>query len=194
MTFLKAIKDGFKGLFKKSSDIKSTEEKLISSFNKVKDEFEEHLYAINENTSEIQYNYSRLYEIENKVEHLNEKIEHLTNLIVEKNKRSYSDISFNSSNVNVENNHSKIDLSLREQEIFAYLYVQNENVSILSITKKIGLRKETIFGYLESMKNKGIGIYFDDSKVKIDDEFKRIHTKNQVVKLSPEVLKNAAMV
>lgn len=194
MTFLNAIKEGFKGLFKKSSDIKSTEEKLIGSFNKVKDEFQEHLYAINENTSEIQYNYSRLYEIENKVEHLNEKIEHLTNIILENNKRSYSEFSFNSPNLNINDGSSKIDLSLREQEIFAYLYVQNEEVSILSISERIGLRKETIFGYLDSMKSKGIDITLNDSKVRIDDEFKRIHTKNQVVKLSPEVLKNAAMI
>ncbi len=190
MTILKGIVNTIKGFFESDCSSNVSEQKLINSFEQVKDEFEEHLYAINENTSEIQYNYSRLYDIENKIEHVNEKIEYLTNLILEGNNRSYYDNNFSS----LTKNSSSIDLNLREQEIFAFLYVKNEPINISLISEKTGLRDEIIRGYIDSMQKKGVKINFNQSEIEIDDEFKRIHTKNQIVKLSPEVLNNTAMI
>ena len=58
-------------LIKKEVDFST----LRSTFSQIYDEFEDHLHAINENTSEIQENYSYLCGLDNKIAKLNERID-----------------------------------------------------------------------------------------------------------------------
>ena len=61
------------------------------AFSEIHDEFQEHLESINENTTEIQSNYTYLCELDNKIAKLNERIDEihliLANLTAEKKKK-----------------------------------------------------------------------------------------------------------
>jgi len=64
------------GAFKQNS-LAEIEEKIKKSFSAVKEEMEDHLIAINENTDELKAHSSFMNELDSKIEALNEKIESL---------------------------------------------------------------------------------------------------------------------
>lgn len=63
------------------SEIKEIKKELKKNLSSVRDEFEDHLEAINENTNEIQSNYEFLCELDSKIEKLNEIIDKMQFLI-----------------------------------------------------------------------------------------------------------------
>ena len=53
------------------------DDKLKATFNKIKEEFEDHLDSINENTNEIHSNYEYMCELDSKIEKVNENLQNL---------------------------------------------------------------------------------------------------------------------
>ena len=64
------------------------EDKLKATFTKIKEEFEDHLDSINENTNEIHSNYEYLCELDSKIEKLNEKLEEIMMFMQHLSKKS----------------------------------------------------------------------------------------------------------
>lgn len=137
-------------------------------------EFEEHLQAINENTSEIQSNYEYLSDIDNKMDKLAERLDKIqlflqsnTNFFVE------SDKAFNVK-----------PLTRTEKEIFMVVYaLENETgvVSYRDISLKTGLTESLISNYIATLIEKGIPIrkkYINSCPfLKLDEDFKTLQAK-----------------
>ncbi|MGB9748813.1 MAG: hypothetical protein ACP5OZ_05120 [Candidatus Woesearchaeota archaeon] len=155
----------------------SRDEKLKKSFSKIKEEMEEHLNSINQNTQEIQSLYDYIYELESKIDKLNEKIEELQVSIM-----------------NLRNNNEKQELNLKEQEIFLMLYTEKDFLEINEISERTGFREEFIISAVKELIKKGVPIIKREVKdkqlIKLDDSFREIQAKAGIIKLSQELSRN----
>lgn len=156
---------------------------IKESFLRVREEFTEHLEAINDNSRENQENYEHICEIENKIEKLNEKIDEIS---------VYLSRSFNYGNGNIKDLDScvNIDLSSREKEIFLVLYTSDETKPLYysDLAAKLGISEHLAREYVLSMITKGIPInkVVKNSKVllSLDSQFKQVQAKHNVLKLN----------
>jgi uncharacterized coiled-coil DUF342 family protein len=156
----------------------SRDEKLKKSFSKIKEELEEHLNSINQNTQEIQSLYDYIYELESKIEKLNEKIEEMHVTIMDLRN----------------NNNEKGELNLKEQEIFLLLYTEKDFLEIKEISERTGFKEEFIINAVQELIKKGVPIIRREVKdrhlIKLDDSFREIQAKSGLIKLSRELSKN----
>lgn len=155
----------------------SRDEKLKQAFSKIKEEMEDHLNSINQNTQEIQSLYDYIYELESKIDKLNEKIEEIQLYL------------FNS-----KNNKNNEELNLKEQEIFLLLYTEKDFLEVKEISEKTGFREDFIINSISELIKKGIPIIRrqvkDKHLIKLDDSFREIQAKSGIVKLNKELSKN----
>ncbi len=144
----------------------------------IEDRFEDHLIAINENTSELITVYEGLSEIDTKIEKLSERVEqiehflHKAGFTIEAKEKEYS----------IE------PLTKKEKEIFLVIYTLNESgdyVSYADIGKKTSLPEDLACLYVSGMTQKGIPFLKKciDNKVciKIDDRFKEKQAKENLL-------------
>lgn len=152
------------------------------SFAKVKEELDEHLEAINDNTSEIQSGYEHLIELEAKVDKLNDKMEQIL-MHLEGRKEQ------------VEERFVVQPLTLREQEVFAQLYLLDSHnyLSYLDISHRIGLPVDMVKSLVQSLTAKGVHImkrYVDDILVlELDPEFKQYQAKTNALQINEALYK-----
>ncbi|MEM4336465.1 MAG: hypothetical protein QXG86_00475 [Candidatus Woesearchaeota archaeon] len=111
--------------------------KIKNSFNAVKEELEDHLVAINENTAEIKNHENFLEELADKIEKLNERIDELQMMIVNINQNS---------------------LSENEQRVFDLLKNFSSPLSCSDIAMRLNLTELTVKAHLFSMICKGIPV------------------------------------
>jgi DNA-binding CsgD family transcriptional regulator len=154
------------------------EKELRDAFNKIKQEMNDHLDSINENTSEISANNNQLIHIEKMIGKLNERLDdfevRLSELTGEKLLRA--------------RDFSNITLSSREKEVFLVLYSRTGDLlGFREISKILGHTEETIRKQIESMINKGIPIvkkYFDNNVYLIlDADFRNLQAKENIISL-----------
>lgn len=151
------------------------EKKISASFKIVREEFEDHLDAINENTNEIQSHIDYIEEIDSKIKKLNEKIEELQMM------------------VNQIANNSHFCLTKNEQMIFLVLYsIEETPLSYSDIARKLNMTELSVKAHIYSLINKGIPIvsriingmpYF-----KLEKQFKERQEKEHLVKISSSIL------
>jgi len=159
------------------------ERSIKSSFAKVKEELDEHLEAINESTNEIQANYEHVLELDAKVEKLNEKMEQILMLLEGKTKESEED------RFHVQ------PLTLREQEVFAQLYLLDSHnyLSYLDISHRIGLPTEMVKQLTQALLTKGVLLqkkYQDDILViQLDPEFRQYQAKTNALQINEQLFK-----
>ena len=151
---------------------------LRQAFSKIKNEFEEHLQAINENTNEIQSNHEYLCEIDAKIGKLAERVDKIQ-LFLQSN---------SSFIVDGEKAFNVRPLTRTEQEIFMVLYaLQDEKgiVSYLDIARKTGLAESLISDYISSLIQKGVPVlkkYINNRPyLKLDQEFKTLQAKENLL-------------
>ncbi len=151
------------------------EEKLRRSFSKIKEEFNEHLFAINQNTNEIQSNYEYLTAIEEKMDKLAERIDEISMFLgmhLVKNIRQLSSAK----------------LTRREQEVFILIYEHEIPISIHELSERTGLRAELIEGYVNNLLDKGVPVFVKmlggETHFFLDSEFKRLQAKRNILKIS----------
>ncbi len=159
---------------------------LKRAFNAIKEEFEDHLNAINENTGEIQANYEFMCRLDSKIDKLNEKIE---------------EIQFFMKNVTEEDDdkqelqksllYKNIFLTNKEKEVFLAIYtLAEEKGPILynSIAKRIGISEFVAREYVTNLIEKGVPIIkkYIESEVYIDIEknFKHVQAKENIIGIS----------
>jgi predicted nuclease with TOPRIM domain len=150
------------------------EKKIKKSFSKIRNELDEHLDTINQNTSEIQANYEYIFELENKIEKLNQRIDEMQMLIENGNSFDYK----------IETPVSK--LTKREEEVFMVLYTdETESLTFLDISRKTGLKEDMVKNYISSMSSKGVPIIqkhiSGKSYFSLDQNFKNIQIKENVL-------------
>ncbi|RLE39630.1 hypothetical protein DRJ17_00340 [Candidatus Woesearchaeota archaeon] len=143
---------------------------LKNELNQIREELDEHLIGINENTTEIETQYEYLSEIDAKIEKLSEKIDDIYLFL----------------GVNKEHYELKRELTLREKEIFKILYQEEvENVDFRFIARTLILPVSLVKRSIDNMIAKGVPINKKFLKsgvyLSLDRYFKRLQAKFNLV-------------
>jgi len=154
-------------------------------FGQIKEEFEDHLEAINQNTDEIQSNYSYLCEIDSKINKLNERLDQIELFLKQKSGLKIQEKPvFNIS-----------QLTKREQELFLVLYTLDnlkDDITYKDLAKKAGLTEQIAMGYIDNLMRKGVPVTRKIINNKIclglNPYFKRIQTKENILNLNQKML------
>lgn len=162
-----------------TTKIKRLQTGLKSAFYKIKEELEDHLLAINENTNEIQSNYEYICELESKIEKLTERVEQLQLTVY--------------GQINAQNQKSSVSgsiLSNEEKNVFTALYTLEEEkgaVTFEDISSNTKFTVEEVSAHVSRLIDKKIPILhkFIDNKpyLKIDRDFKRLQAKENVLNI-----------
>lgn len=155
--------------------------KVIS---KLKEVFEDHLDAINQNTDEIQANHEYLCELDAKLEKINERIDQVQVFLqkfgLEVKETPKFDVK---------------PLNKREQEVFLVLYTLDgvkEKITYADIARRTGLTEELVFGYTASLLKKGVPIIRRHINnriyLKLNPHFKDIQAKENILKIDQKTL------
>ncbi|MFW5746845.1 MAG: hypothetical protein ACOCWQ_04845 [Nanoarchaeota archaeon] len=144
----------------------------------IREELDEHLDAINRNTSEVQSGFDYIAEVEAKVDKLSEKLDRVLTLIENGVKTTTQ---------------QPIDpLSLREQEVFLALYTEETFLSYTKVAQKIGLPESIVPALLDSIISKGVPILKkytgQEVCVQIDPDFRNKQAKENVLNINEIVM------
>lgn len=172
-----------------SKELLTINKNLKNAFNTIKEEFEEHLGSINENTNEIQANYEYLCNVDSKIDKLNEKIEDLQlfiNRLVAKDYKKHTE----------EQVYNHIFLTIREKEVFLALYTMAEEkgpITYKAISRRIGLTEFMVREYVTNLIEKGIPIikkYVNQEiYLNIDQKFRHMQAKENLVDINESMAK-----
>jgi len=143
----------------------------------IKNELDEHLEAVNENTSEIQTSYECMNEINDKVEKLAERIEAIEIFL-----QKYSNFTA------IEKSFDIKPLTKTEQNVFLVIYALEDEkglVSYIDIVKKTGLPGYVVNEYIARLMEKGIPLmkkYINNIPyIRLNPEFKRLQAKENIL-------------
>ncbi len=150
------------------------EKKIIAAFRKIKEEMNDHLETINENTNEINSNYDYIMQIENKINKLNERLDNIEFMLK------------NSDDIPVEKKYKNIILTSKEEEIFLLLYSRTGDLlDYREISRSLGYTEEIAQKIVSNMIRKGIPIlkkYYDNSIFLIlDPDFRNLQAKKNLL-------------
>jgi phosphopantetheine adenylyltransferase len=143
----------------------------------IRAELDEHLDALNENTSEIQTSYECINEINEKVEKLAERLEAIEIFMQQ-----------HSSFTAVEKIFEVKPLTKTEQNVFLIIYALEDEKGLVSaemIRKKAGLTPYLVNEYISRLIEKGIPLmkkYINNAAyIRLNPEFKRIQAKENIL-------------
>lgn len=161
-------------------DVRVNEENLQRSFKAIRDEFEDHLSAINGNTLEIKEVYDKMNFLDLKIDKLAEKLETVYMMFTQ--------------TVSKKNKYKNTHLSSIEQKVFLATYLEEKQISFTTLSKKLGIKRHIIKLAIESMKRKELPFFSerqgDDIYVLLEPGFRELQTKEQLIKIDEENLKN----
>jgi cell division protein ZapA (FtsZ GTPase activity inhibitor) len=143
----------------------------------VRQELDDHLTAINENTDEIENNYSYLINIEKKLKFLEAKMEQMAAMLAKVVPQVVS-----------EDKPIKLKISEKEQEVFSILYGAVRALDCAQIAARLR-KSETFVRYsINAMLSKGIPITKHIISRKtyflLDPHFKELQCKENILNLS----------
>lgn len=152
------------------------------AISEINEQLDEHLDAINENTNEIQANYSQTCELETKLNKITEQLQQLQEIIGELTGKKLG----SEQEIIIE------QLTKEEQRIFLVLYTEERPVSYLDLAYKLNMSLSLLRTYITSMIEKGIPLqksfYNNRAHVLLDKAFKDLQAKKNIVKLSQTML------
>jgi DNA-binding NarL/FixJ family response regulator len=151
---------------------------IRKAFRAMKAELDEHLDAINQNTSEIQANQGLLSELEAKMDKLAERLDELE-FLVNPDKFRKMDVR----------------LTPREQEVFMTLYI-NKELSSSQIAKRLGFTEEMVNAYIFNLLSKGVPVkreLADDLVVfSLESDFKELQARRNVLDIDSRIARQLA--
>lgn len=154
---------------------------LRKELGEIRQQFEEHLQAINENTNEIAANYEYIFETNNKLDKLSERVDQIqmsleTNSNLQIARRNIFDVK---------------RLNRREQDVFLVIYTLEEekgSVTYEDIASSLNISLQLAGNYVTSLIEKGVPIIkrYLNSKphLRLDPEFKTLQAKENILQLS----------
>ncbi len=155
--------------------ISAMDKNVRQAFAKIKEEFEEHLTAINENTDELNFLHNHLGELDEKIEKLNARMDTIHMMFQQL----------------IMQTRVSVELSLQEQRIFTLLYL-HPYLSMTELAGKTALSSEEVEEQLTSLSDKGIPFVKKtkdgDVYVRLDDDFRKLQEKQQMVKVNPAIM------
>jgi DNA-binding MarR family transcriptional regulator len=145
---------------------------------RVRDEFDDHRDAINENTNEIQANYEFLCKIDSKIDKMNERIDELA-LAMQHHHRPEKQF-------HVE------QLTKHEARVFTAVYMMTDKEEFITykhIARRLGLTEQLVAAYITNLIEKGIPMYkkYENNKVLLTlcSAFKAVQAKENILGLTP---------
>lgn len=170
-----------KGVLSTSFDIK---QELSAVFSEIKDKFDDHLTAINENTNEIQGNYEYLCELDAKIEKLGERLDQMQMFLQKHGLEVEEKPDFKVAN-----------LSKREQEVFLVIYTLDgtkDQITYEDVARRTGLTEELAVVYIDNLIRKGVPIVrrhmHNRTLLKLNPYFKTLQAKENILKLDQMTL------
>jgi len=162
-----------------SAIFKETNSQLHEAFSQIRDEFEDHLTAINENTNEIQANYELVCNIDQKLNKVTERLDKIELFLQKQGLKTEEKEQF-----------KPIRLSKREQEIFLILYTLEEvkgSVTYLDIARKVCLPEDIVASYIANMLQKGVPItkryIANEAHLNLNKKFKSLQAKENILQI-----------
>ncbi len=162
-------------------DVKELESRFKRSINQFKEEFEDHLDAINQNTNEIQSNYEFLCNLDSKINKLNERIDELFMMFKHQHEEPSPSFEIHA-------------LTKREKEVFMALYALEEEldkVSYLDLARRLGMTVELVQSYISNLVDKGIPLlkrYINNNAyIRIDPAFKSVQAKKNFLEMNEQI-------
>jgi DNA-binding MarR family transcriptional regulator len=162
-----------------SEVFRETNTQFHDIFSQIKDEFEDHLTTINENTNEIQANYELLCNIDQKLNKLAERMDKMELFFQQKGLKTEEKETF-----------KPVRLSKREQEIFLILYTLEEvkgSVTYLDIARRVGLPEDIVTSYISNMLQRGVPIIkkyiANEAHLSLNPKFKSLQAKENILKI-----------
>lgn len=139
----------------------------------VRQELDEHRGVINDNTDEIQANFTLLCELDKKLEKISQRVDELALAVYGKKEQKQFAIT---------------PLTQREKEVFMALYVLGEVqpfVTYKQMARKVCMNESLVASYVTNIVEKGIPILkkYDAgiAYIKLDDEFRQAQAKQNLV-------------
>jgi predicted transcriptional regulator len=155
-------------------------EKIKDAFGKIKEDLDEHLEGINQNTNEIESNYEYLCRLEARLDAMNEKLETLMLRFHEIDQEHKAE--------------GKIELSYEEKKIFLAIYKyssENKFVSYSEIAKRLNLPHSLVRFYITNLIEKGIPIVKKyqnrEILVNLDPAFREAQAKENLVNINESI-------
>lgn len=173
---LKEKKVSFFG-FKDKDKLELVNLRVSNTFEQIKEQFEDHLESINENTNEIQSNFEYLCELDRKIDKLSERIDELTNLIKQRKGEKVEEKTF------------KLQpLTKKEKEVFYALYILTEQrryATYREIAKRVSYSEDLVAAYITNLIEKGIPVVKKYSNklayLSLNPQFREIQAKENIV-------------
>ncbi len=139
----------------------------------VREEFEEHLDAINSNTREVAAAYDVLSELDYRLDKLAERLDRLEMVLrPEAAKPSF------------------LPLTHREQEVFCVLYASDDSLSAAEIGRRLGLGEEMVATHLANLTAKGVPILrrLDGGSHYLESSFKALQARENVLRIDERLV------
>ena len=167
-----------------SEAFKETNLQLHDAFSQIKDEFEDHLIAINENTNEIQSNYELLSNLDQKLNKIAERLDKLEIFLQKHGLKTEEKENF-----------KPVRLSKREQEVFLILYTLEEvkgSVTYLDIARRVSLPEDIVSSYISNIIQKGVPIIkkyiANEVHLSLNPRFKALQAKENILQIEQRTL------
>ena len=149
-------------------------QQLKETFDGFKEELEDHLTAINENTNEIQSNYELISQLSQKLDMMEERLESVELML------------------NNQQTPQKIEkLSKKEEKIFMVLYREEKNyMSYSAVGAALFISETSARYYISLLTNKGVPIikktHNNKTYIKLNSHFRAEQAKQNILGLSPD--------
>jgi len=169
----------YASLYSGSLEAEETRQRFEAALKGIREEFDDHLQSINDNTSEIEANYELLSRLEAKVDRVEEQIEKLQFTMA----RMFGGAL-------LENAQESIELDEREKEVFLILYTSCGDKSLTYKEIAVAVKESDFLvrGYITNMIEKGVKIekrYVNDiAYISLDAAFRERQAKENIVRLS----------
>ncbi len=168
------------------SEIAKVKQHLDAAFKGIREEFDEHLESINDNTNEVQANYEYICRLDTKIDRLAEKLDELTSRLSTVIPLSHYDDD--------EPLVPKIELTQKEKEVFLILYASEEKpLTYKDIARIMGDSDLLISGYITNLIEKGIPVmkkYLGHSAyLMLDRRFREMQAKNNMLAINQTTVK-----
>lgn len=141
----------------------------------VKEELEDHLNAINENTDEIQCNYDLLRQLNAKIDKLTERLDLLQSIITNENVEQEKDFTIS-------------PLTKKEKSVFQALYElahEKESVTYEELARRACMTDQLVAQYIKNLIEKGVPVWKKHAAGKVhltlDPDFVLEQAENNVV-------------
>lgn len=154
----------------------------------VNTELNEHLDAINENTSEIQANYEYMAQLDSKIAKLNERLDNIQLFL-----RGLAKADDLIKDPKSETSYQIQQLTSKEKRLFLVLYTNpNKAFSYKDLVEKLGLPENLVVEYISSMIEKGIPLiktYLNGrSYYGVEKQFRDHQAKTNILQITQKVL------